>query len=185
MGMTYIPYPAYAANVTVYGTNDWGQFETMLQKKNIEVLDVFDTHYIRTLQLLKTEEVVNQGIDMWRYYLSNATFAPDPLYYQNITGFCNMTGTRNDTPIFQSNPHFAAADPEWLDKVNGVVPDPDNDYTFVDVEPWTGKVMRAYQSLQVNIYVEQNTTQFNLFNPNVTKGLMYPIVCSSRDHWGV
>jgi len=176
MGMSDIPYPAYAQDVPVYGTNDWGQFEPFLQKKGISELQVFDTHYIRTLALLKTEEVENEGIKMWRFVLSNDTFAPNPIYFQNITGFCNMSGTHNDTPIFQSNPHFYGASDEWLQKVDGVVPSPSTDYTFADVEPWTGKVMRANQSLQVNIYIPSDTTQFTLFNPNVTKDIMYPLV---------
>eukprot|EP01094_Clydonella_sp_ATCC50884_P002256 TRINITY_DN11737_c0_g1_i1.p1 TRINITY_DN11737_c0_g1~~TRINITY_DN11737_c0_g1_i1.p1 ORF type:complete len:836 (+),score=190.65 TRINITY_DN11737_c0_g1_i1:301-2508(+) len=179
MGRDEIPAPMYAKSQQIRGTNDWGQFEPLLNKKDIKNFTIFDTHYLRTLSAVRTGEKPKfRGITTYRYELSNDTWAVNPDLYTEITGFANISGLHNNTPIFASQPHFFGCDPKWGQKVEGVAENQnwETDITVIDVEPWTGQTLHVNKSLQVNVYIDADSKQFNRFFPNITKGLFYPLM---------
>ena len=102
--------------------------------------------------------------------------------WTEIKGFANISAFHNNTPIFLSNPHFFGCDDKWGKKMTGVLENQnwETDITVIDIEPWTGQTLHVNKSTQLNVYIPENSTQFNLFNPNVTKGLFYPIVRVAR-----
>lgn len=175
--LTEIPPPFYQEAVPVYGNDGYGQFQPFMQDDNVQEVFVFDGNYIRTIELIRMTEVQYRGIDMWRFMISNGTFAVDPLYNNYVAGFANVTMFKYGSPIFFCNPHFAGVGEEYTSQVVGVAENQDwrVDWTVVDIEPTTGTVMHVNDSLQVNVFVNE-PHWFNLYNPNVTTGLFYPLV---------
>lgn len=66
---------------------------------------------------------------------------------------------------FLGFPHMMIADDRYRKKITGMLPpDPDRDLTSVDIEPYTGKVVRVNKSLQVNAYIPAGS-QYSTYNP--------------------
>jgi len=161
-------------NMTVNGTNEEGQFQPLLDLNTN--LYSFNEEYAREIELIPVARLNHKGITTQRYEVSNTTLVYNPFFYQTIQGFSNQSSLQH-APIYQSNPHFFGASPYWQNQLIGMKsPDPSTDITFIDVEPITGKVLNVRKMLQVNIYVPPNSLQFLFFNPNVRKGLFYPIM---------
>jgi len=117
-----------------------------------------------------------EGIYTIRYEIDNVTFMINHDYSQEIPGFANVTQARG-SPVFLGNPHMFMAEKKWSEKIKGMKPaNYFDDATKVDIEPWTGKVLQANKSLQVNLYVPPHTMQFSFFNPYFPQDTMYPLM---------
>ena len=177
---TVIPYPLYAEDVPIHGTDEWGQFPPLMNENNIKTLTSWDPNYIRPVTIEKMGEVMMRDVVLWRFMVQNDTLLPNPLYYQYIQGFANSTQFHFGSPIFYSNPHYAGCDDKYANKVVGVTENRNylSDYTVVDIEPNTGLVMHVNETIQLNVYVDPTIwpERLKIFYPNVTNDLFYPIV---------
>jgi len=90
---------------------------------------------------------------IFRYVLSPENFVVNPVLYNPIQGFGNVSAFHNESIVFFSNPHFYLVEnPVWINSVLGVIPNITIDKVFIDVEPKTGKVINAWKALQLNVY---------------------------------
>ncbi|XP_013421043.1 lysosome membrane protein 2-like [Lingula anatina] len=58
-------------------------------------------------------------------------------------------------PAIVSLPHFYQGDQSLVDAFDGLHPTKDVHQTFLDVEPYTGALLRASKRLQVNIWLQK------------------------------
>jgi len=175
--MTTIEPPYWAEPVPIDGITEWGQFQPFLNERDTKDLYTFDSTYLRNLHLQRTGSVKYRDVPMWRFMLSNATLLPDPVFYQNITGFANSTSFHQKCPVFYSFPHFSGCDEYYANRVIGVAENQDwkTDYTIVDVNPITGMVMHVNISLQVNCFLDADYSNLNRYY-NVQLDTFYPIM---------
>ncbi|KAK7481721.1 hypothetical protein BaRGS_00027094 [Batillaria attramentaria] len=131
---------------------------------------MFSSDVCRSVFGVYSEDVkTTQGIPLRRFLgspleLANVTENPD-----NI-GFCTPDETKClpsgllnisncqivdyfKIPVVVSFPHFYLADPTVQDSVGGLHPVAEEHQTAVDLEPWTGLVLRAFKRLQINMYL--------------------------------
>jgi hypothetical protein len=160
--------------VNVSGQSDAGQYAPFVTRDS--VIYVWVNEFLRPAKLVFTSNVTFKGFDLLRFTLSNETWEPNEYFAQNIYGALNMTKRYRNTPIFLTNPHFYLMNPKWREKVGGIMSQGENDTDKVDIEPHLGKVFRVVRALQINIYIDKESAWFNWWNPNVPKGLFYPLV---------
>eukprot|EP01095_Lingulamoeba_sp_RSL-Kostka_P002211 TRINITY_DN13087_c0_g1_i1.p1 TRINITY_DN13087_c0_g1~~TRINITY_DN13087_c0_g1_i1.p1 ORF type:complete len:624 (+),score=186.29 TRINITY_DN13087_c0_g1_i1:169-1872(+) len=178
-GITEIPYPKYAQNVSIEGFNSWGQFDPFMRQKNTEEFFIWDDNYLRSLKFEKVTEFIMEGIKLWRFQLSNSTHLPDPVYYQTIPGFTNMTSFNSGAPVFYSNPHFNGHVPNYYaDKVIGCQEYASyRDFVTVDIEPTLGLTFHANETLQANVFLQSKELyDMTIFYQNVTTDIFYPLM---------
>jgi len=163
----------WEAPVRVGGTTDGTQFAYPVKDENLKI---FVDEILRPATFFDAEDVKLHDIKLIRFKGSEENFAVNPLYYQYIPGFANMTVTRQ-APIFFCQPHFLQAPGNWTQRINGVSePEPALHEISIDVEPITGRAMRVAKRLQVNVYIAQDNTWFNTFNPDMYLDAMYPLI---------
>mmetsp|Transcript_15409 Transcript_15409/g.23086 ORF Transcript_15409/g.23086 Transcript_15409/m.23086 type:complete len:867 (-) Transcript_15409:46-2646(-) len=179
-GMYTWPPGWYDFTYHVHGTNAEGHFEPGLSPGT--VLEVFDNNFMRTLRLDHFTNTTLKGVYVYRYTLSQSNFiVPQPAFYmkEGFQGVCNLTGPQMGAPIFISQSHFLGADPHWLESVSGIrQPDFKVDPTVVDVEPYSGSVVRTDQALQVNVYLPDSPNYFAgspFGHDNLTTNVLYPV----------
>eukprot|EP00698_Gefionella_okellyi_P017448 TRINITY_DN5102_c0_g1_i1.p1 TRINITY_DN5102_c0_g1~~TRINITY_DN5102_c0_g1_i1.p1 ORF type:complete len:749 (+),score=156.41 TRINITY_DN5102_c0_g1_i1:232-2247(+) len=164
----------WASTIDVGGMNSNGQFAPFIQPGQSLLNWNVDT--VRIFELKPVGPVSTLGIDLIRYEMANDTFGPNALYYNSIEGFANATAVQQ-SPVFLGYGDFYGAFKEWWQKVGGVIPDRENDITTVDIEPITGKVMRARQQLQMNIYIGPPQPEFfSVYNKKFPINVMYPVM---------
>lgn len=128
-------------------------------------LYIFSSDICRSIYTVYQKPVTLKGIDLMRYAVPPKVFLDHTLNPDN-QGFCtpkgvclpsgllNVSSCRQGAPVIMSQPHFLAADKEMVqDRVIGLVPDPEQHGTILDVEPKTGVVMNAQKRLQLNVYI--------------------------------
>jgi hypothetical protein len=160
--------------ILIKGT-DGTQFHPNLNQN--ELLSVWSSDFYRTIYLNYSETVNTFGIKLFRYKLSNQVFNINETFYQNIYGFINLTAipSTNGLPLFISKMNMLDVSNEWINKINGIIPNETTDDPYFDVEPITGITMNAQEKFQLNLFLSNNTNYFNFFNQNVTTGLFYPL----------
>jgi len=162
----------YDTDVAVAGVNNIGQFQPHLNLKTN--LTTWDTHYLRPLTLVPTRYVTLKGVKMLRYEISNQTWERSYDLSNPILGFANVTGFHNGTTIFISNPHMYGADPNYINKIKGMIQPSLSDVSIIDIEPNTGSVTHLADALQINLYVDPKI-QMNTFHKKVQKDIFYPL----------
>lgn len=191
----------WAEPVTVAGNNQEGQFFPQATNGRgklpspLEDYDIFSPDHGMTIYLADIGETVETptGIKLHRYLLKNETYLPNPTYFGTLNGFINASFHMNPpfrkrieygayVPLFFSQPRFWAVDNDLVNMVEflNVEPNVQDCATIVDIEPISGNAMGAWKRLQVNFYVEPNTTAFQRFHPNMTTGVMYPVMWISQ-----
>jgi len=175
----------YGVNRTVKleGSDSWGQFPPFMTDQGKPVL-AFSEDFERPVNLIYNSTVEILNITLWRYNLSPKLYKPNwQLFNEVFEGFASISGVKNGTPIYFSNPHWYNVPGNWTKYVDGIKPNPEIDVTVVDIEPNTGKALKAYQSLQVNVYFPDQAQWFGDYSPyqNVSKGFFYPIAWLAED----
>jgi hypothetical protein len=108
----------------------------------------------RNIQFEYSEEVTVYGIIGYRYVMSKKLLdngTSDPGTLCNCGGQClpqgvlNLTTCRHGGPAFVSLPHFLDADPFYLTKVSGLLPEVDRHQFYLTLEP----VSKAKETRQV------------------------------------
>ena len=93
--------------------------------------------------------------------MANATYNPDNAkYYVKLNGTANLA-TSLGAPVIASKGHFYQIADDLGDTVppiydhqgNLILPDPENDDTFLGIEQFSGMTLVARQRLQMNFYV--------------------------------
>lgn len=96
------------------------------------------------------------GVKLRRYGIRkedmyNVTLKPSNAAYWAFgwSGVENLTICQN-LPVFVSFPHFLYADDRYVTNLVGIRPDPSLHDSYVDIEPQTGMLARAFKRIQVN-----------------------------------
>ena len=82
----------YKDDYTIQGIDDWGQFPPLLNKHNTKSFQVFDTHYIRTLDLVRMDYKPKfRGIETYRFQISNDSWAVNDDMYEFSVAQCPVS----------------------------------------------------------------------------------------------
>ncbi|KAL8616277.1 hypothetical protein ACOMHN_056220 [Nucella lapillus] len=139
-------------------------------QQGMDSVNVFALEICRSTKAVFQKSVeTKQGIPLRRYVasegtLQNSSANPDNLGFCTPQTKCLPTDLLNITncvkgrdnisvPAVASFPHFYLADPMVQQSVEGLNPDPHSHENVVNVEPWTGLVLRAYKRLQINMHM--------------------------------
>eukprot|EP00697_Spironema_sp_BW2_P014722 gnl/Spiro4/524_TR287_c0_g2_i1.p1 gnl/Spiro4/524_TR287_c0_g2~~gnl/Spiro4/524_TR287_c0_g2_i1.p1 ORF type:complete len:536 (+),score=110.66 gnl/Spiro4/524_TR287_c0_g2_i1:143-1750(+) len=151
-------------DATVLKGSEGLQFQPFLDQSTnlVAFVDVIFRH--AKLESNLTTKV--QDIDLYRYQvkwselIANTT-ENDQYFSNGPNGVMNISSGTMGVPTFLSLPCFFHADPWLRAQVDGM-PDPNldplNNDILIDVEPITGTTMQATKKLQINIYIEPDTT---------------------------
>eukprot|EP00053_Salpingoeca_punica_P010396 m.93577 g.93577 ORF g.93577 m.93577 type:complete len:551 (-) comp15378_c1_seq1:281-1933(-) len=152
-------YDVYNRQANMINGTQGDSFKPLLKRE--DVLQVYTEDLLRSSDLIYESDTSYKGIDLYRYVLApysmmNATeYAPN-CGFDNYgpTGVLNMTrSVSGNAPIFASKPFFLQADPVYRTTLTGLQePDITIHDTTLDIEPWTGSVMRAHQRVQINLH---------------------------------
>jgi len=146
---------AYANRIAGTDASMFGRPVTS-EKLLVYISDIYRTAFLG----LKDIVYDWHGIQLRRYGLQmkdlqNATMNPEAAQYYNFapSGMENLTAATGVT-AWASKPHFLDADSSLQAAVWGMSPKRLVHDTYLDVEPNTGMLARAYKRLQLNYYME-------------------------------
>ena len=126
-------------------------------------LYLFNRDLCRSIPLVWQENVTSSGVPGFRFVPPENIFSPpeenpDNECFCMADGGCNvpkgvfnMSACQYGSPIMMSWPHFFQADPELLETVNGLNPDPSKHQFFMDIQPKLGVALKAQARSQINI----------------------------------
>ena len=155
--------------VPVKGT-DATQFAPGVTKD--QILEAFVSDLLRPVTFVYDKNIDLYGVTLLRFVLAqsvlaNSTANPNNAkYYMNVEGLANMTSATG-LPLYLSKPHFLDAAKFLSNDINIPAPDRNKHDTFIDVEPITGTVMRAYKRLQINFLIPGNSINMIFTNSSV------------------
>ncbi|KAK2563474.1 Lysosome membrane protein 2 [Acropora cervicornis] len=130
-----------------------------------ETLYTFSPEICRSISFTHESRLEVKKIKLYRFTVPPEVFKSGDIYPSN-KGFCvepgclpsgllNVSLCRPmNPPLVVSSPHFYQGNKSLLKTVNGLHPTKSAHETFLDVEPLTGRVMRAAQRLQINVALE-------------------------------
>ncbi|XP_067663912.1 scavenger receptor class B member 1-like isoform X1 [Haliotis asinina] len=119
----------------------------------------------RTLHMDFDRENIVKDIGTYRYtfptsLLESGTVNPDNVgfctpnaHFCMPSGLLNVSGCRDASSAIMSYPHFLGGDPEVINGVSGLHPDPMHHASFLDLEPTSGVPMEVAIRLQIGVYV--------------------------------
>ena len=125
-------------------------------------------------------------IDLYRFLVPSSSFEsakdnPANAGFCTPYGHCMGSGVLNVSicrlnnfhiPVMLSFPHFYMADQQYLDAVQCLHPD-SSLATHLDIEPLTGLVMHGERKIQINIYIDNNSSVSQLQQVNT---MLFPVV---------
>ncbi|XP_021004437.1 protein croquemort [Parasteatoda tepidariorum] len=147
-----------------------------------EKLDLFVSDICSTLQLTYLSEVEVNEIESYRYWLDETAFDNGKHNEFNscqCSDVCMPPGALDietcqfDTPAVVSFPHFLYADQHYMDKIDGLTPDPAKHMFFIDLEPKLGIPVNVDARLQINVAIPNCDELENLELPD--EKIFYPI----------
>eukprot|EP00026_Physarum_polycephalum_P003646 Phypoly_transcript_03659.p1 GENE.Phypoly_transcript_03659~~Phypoly_transcript_03659.p1 ORF type:complete len:768 (+),score=99.64 Phypoly_transcript_03659:59-2362(+) len=171
----------WAETIPVKGCTELGQFSPDQTKDT--VLQTFNDEFVRTMTLKYNSSTVIEKIKVNQFVLDyNATFGVDPLYFQTIPGFANMTSFKQ-APIYYSLWDMMYVDESYRQSVIGVA-NATSEFdvtTSIYVEPITGNTLRGEKRLQANMFTPPNCSWCNssasyLHNNGFPPNTFYPLV---------
>lgn len=125
-------------------------------------ITIFNGEMCRPLDLFFTEEINVEGINLYKYSatrrsVDNGTEYPEYKcfsYGDSVpSGVMNVSSCRYNAPVFISFPHYYAADPYYLNFVDGVAPSRKDHEFYIALEPLTGIPVEVAARLQANILI--------------------------------
>lgn len=138
-----------------------GEFYPPLQTKEDQVV-IFNPEICRGINLDFAEEVTVHGIKGYKYSGGDRTFDNGTKYPEmkcfNLgdvvpAGVMNISACRFGTPAFMSFPHYYAADPYFVNSVDGLKPSKEKHEFYIVLEPTTGVPLEVAARVQLNMLV--------------------------------
>lgn len=138
-----------------------GEYNPPGAKKD-KPIAIFNGELCRPLDLYFTEEMSVEDINLYKYSatersVDNGTQYPEAKCFSHgesvPSGVMNVTACRYGAPIFISFPHFYAADPYYLNFVEGQTPSKKDHEFYIALEPLTGIPVEVAARLQANILI--------------------------------
>lgn len=139
-----------------------GEFYPPHQTKDRPV-SFYSSDMCRTLNFDFEQEVDVHGVRGYKYSggakaVDNGTVYPENMCF-NVgervpSGVMNVSACRYGTPVFMSFPHYYAADPYYLDQVDGLKPDRAKHEFAMTMEPTTGVPLEVAARLQINMLIQ-------------------------------
>lgn len=138
-----------------------GEFYPPGQTKD-RPLTFFNGELCRYLDLYYTEEQEINGLKVYKYAATERSIDNGTKYDEYScfsygeslpSGVMNVSSCRYGAPVFVSFPHFHAADPYYLQFVDGLKPDQEKHQFYITMEPDTGIPVEVAARLQVNVMV--------------------------------
>lgn len=154
----YFPSPCNA----VKGSG--GEFYSPGQTKD-RPLTFFNGELCRYLDLYFMEEQQINGLKVNKY-AATARSVDNGTKYEEYScfsygeslpsGVMNVSACRYGAPVVVSFPHFYAADPYYLDLVDGLKPDSEKHEFFITMEPEIGIPIEVGARMQINVMVRRS-----------------------------
>lgn len=139
-----------------------GEFYAPGQTKD-RPLTFFNGELCRYLDLYFTEEQEINGLKVNKYAATERSVDNGTKYSEYScfsygdslpSGVMNVSACRYGAPVVVSFPHFHAADPYYLQFVDGLNPDSEKHQFYITMEPDTGIPVEVAARLQVNVMVQ-------------------------------
>ncbi|XP_055711408.1 protein peste-like isoform X2 [Phlebotomus papatasi] len=141
-----------------------GEFYPPQLKK--DQVSFFSPDMCRTLPFDFEAEVEVEGITGYKYSGGARTIDNGTLYPANEcfcagecmpSGVLNISSCRYGSPVFVSFPHFYAADPFYLDQVEGINPSKDKHQFYLTIEPSMGIPLEVAARFQLNLLIRPSS----------------------------
>ncbi|XP_037042329.1 protein peste-like isoform X2 [Bradysia coprophila] len=138
-----------------------GEFYPPIKEKSAPV-SLFVPDVCRGINLDFDEEKTVHGITGYKYRGDKKTVDNGTLYPENQcysagesvpSGVMNVSACRYGAPVFMSFPHFYAADPYYLDQVEGMNPSKAKHEFYMTLEPMTGIPLDVAARMQINMLI--------------------------------
>lgn len=138
-----------------------GEFYPPNQTKDKPV-HFYSSDMCRSIAFDFEKEVEIHGIPGYKYSggtktVDNGTEFPENQCFSEgqvvPSGVMNVSSCRYGTPVFMSFPHYYAADPYYLDMVDGLSPSQNKHEFFMSLEPKTGIPLEVAARFQINMLV--------------------------------
>ncbi|XP_055952441.1 protein croquemort-like [Argiope bruennichi] len=147
-----------------------------------EKLSLFVADICSTLELSYLEDVDVNEIESHRYWLDHTALDNGKYEEQHAclcTDSCMPAGALDietcqyGTPAVVSFPHFLYADQHYLEKIDGLKPDPEKHMFIIDLEPKLGIPVNVNARLQINVAIPNCDEIENIELPK--EKIYYPI----------
>ncbi|KAF2077359.1 hypothetical protein CYY_001362 [Polysphondylium violaceum] len=161
--------------VEVQGVTESGQFAPLADLQ--QNLTLFEENVLRPLNLSYAYDSSVQGIGTKRYYLANNSFPIDPLFYNSIPGFANLTSVQNLTAFVSLWDMYEVPANYSTDLIDGLSPSYENASIPLDLEPYSGNALSYNLKLQLNLLIPNNTWFSETLNyNNFPQFVFFPIL---------
>uniref|UniRef100_A0A7G3AVF2 Putative plasma membrane glycoprotein cd36 n=1 Tax=Lutzomyia longipalpis TaxID=7200 RepID=A0A7G3AVF2_LUTLO len=141
-----------------------GEFYPPYLKK--DQVSFFSPDMCRTLPFDFEKESEVEGILGYKFTGGAKTIDNGTLFPENScfcagecmpSGVLNISSCRYGSPVFVSFPHFYAADPFYLDQVEGINPSREKHEFFLTIEPKMGIPLEVAARFQLNLLIRPST----------------------------
>ncbi|KAJ6646997.1 UDP-galactose transporter senju, partial [Pseudolycoriella hygida] len=138
-----------------------GEFYPPIKQKT-QPTSMFIADLCRSISLDFEEEKSVHGITGYKYaggekMVDNGTVYPENKCFsfgESVpSGVMNVSACRFGSPVFMSFPHYYAADPYFLDQIEGLNPSKEKHEFYITLEPLTGIPLDVAARLQINMLV--------------------------------
>lgn len=138
-----------------------GEFYPPKQQRDQQI-SFFSPDMCRSLAFDYAEDTLVNGINGYKYSGGKRTVDNGTVYAENEcysqgqsvpSGVMNTTACRLGVPVFMSFPHYFAADPYYLNQVDGLSPNQSKHEFYMVMEPMTGIPLDVAARLQINILI--------------------------------
>ncbi|GFV37267.1 protein croquemort [Trichonephila clavipes] len=145
-------------------------------------LSLFVADICSTLQLSFLSEVDVNEIQSYRYWLDETALDNGKYEKENSClcadscmppGALDIETCQYGTPAVVSFPHFLYADQQYMDKIEGLKPDPQKHVFIIDLEPKLGIPVNVDAKLQINVAIPNCDEIENIELPE--EKIFYPI----------
>lgn len=139
-----------------------GEFYPPNQQRD-QPISFFSPDMCRSIAFDYAEDKMVNGINGYKYSGGKRTVDNGSLYAENEcfsqgrivpSGVMNVSACRLGTPAFMSFPHYYAADPYYLNQVDGLTPNQSKHEFYMVLEPMTGVPLDVAARLQINMLIQ-------------------------------
>lgn len=138
-----------------------GEFYPPKQQKD-KPISFFSPDMCRSIAFDFSEEIMIKGVNGYKYSGGKKTVDNGTAYPENKcfsvgksvpSGVMNVSSCRYGTPVFMSFPHYYAADPIYLDQIEGLSPNKAKHEFFITLEPMSGIPLDVAARFQINMLI--------------------------------